>query len=292
MLALSMLVARRSTEKVVTSNISSLAIAWLQQAFALPFIIITLFFARFYWPSELSAFFWTTMSLYVVLLAVDIFCYFKALSLADVSYIAPIMTLVAVGNVVGAYIVLGQKPSIYGLVGAAMIVAGASFVYRAKRKDADNHHTNKIAMLLILLLVVVRSFNSNIEVSMIREANATTFNFYSSILTVPFIFFVSLFIIHSNKTDKYKNYWRGVQQGVQKHRWMLWFIGLTYTINMLATYSAKLISPNAGYVGAVKSASVLPMVLVGLFFFREKVVPQQWFGLVLIMGGLTLLAFN
>ncbi len=292
LLALSMLVARRSTEKVVTSNVSSLALAWLQQAFALPFIIGTLFFAKFYWPSELSRLFWTTLILYVALLAIDIFCYFKALSLADISYISPIMTLVAVGNIAGAYIVLGQKPSLFGLLGAGLIVTGAAIVYRAKRKDLVNHHTNKIAMLLILLLVIVRSYAANIEVIMLREVNPVTFNFYSSLLTVPFIFLVSLIVIRTNRTDRYKNYWKGLLQGVQKHQWMLWFIGVTYTINMLATYQAKLIGPNAGYVGAVKSASVLPMVLVGVLLFKEKIIPQQWFGLALIMCGLVSLAFN
>src|SRR6185436_8513083 len=166
LLALSMLVARRSTEKHVAGNINSLALSWLQQAIALPFILVTLFFAKFYWPSELSTHYWLTMAVYVTLVSIDIYCYFKALSMADVSYVAPLMTLVAIGNIVGAYFVLGQVPSIFGAVGAGLIVAGAAVTYNAKRKDAVNKHTNKIALLLILLLVVVRSFNSNIEVNM------------------------------------------------------------------------------------------------------------------------------
>ena len=287
-----MLVARRSTEKHVVGKIDSLALAWLQQAVAIPFILVTLFFAKFYWPSELPADFWTTMALYVVLISIDIYCYFKALSLADVSYVAPLMSLLAIGYIAGAYFVLGQVPSAFGVAGALFIVAGAAITYNAKRKDTVNKRTNKIALLLILLLVVIRSFNANIEVSMLQASNPTTFNFYSSALAIPLLLLASLLIMATNKTERYKGYWKKLKTDVTKHRWLLLFIGITYTVNMLATYEAKLIGPNAGYVGAIKSASVLPIILVGVFIFKEKINKAQWLGLGVVAVGLVLLAFN
>src|SRR5688572_22696622 len=92
LLALTMLVARRASEKQVAGNVSSLTLAWLQQAAALPFIIAALFFAKFYWPAELSAEYWWTMAVYVMLISMDVYFYFKALSIADVSYVAPTYT--------------------------------------------------------------------------------------------------------------------------------------------------------------------------------------------------------
>jgi drug/metabolite transporter (DMT)-like permease len=287
-----MQVARRSSEKHVANNVSSLGMAWIQQAVALPFIIFSLFFAKFYWPSELSSSFWTVMAISVVFFAVDIFCYFKALSLADVSYVAPLMALTAIGNIVGAYFVLGQVPSIFGFAGAVLIVSGAAITYSVKRRDEVNKLANRAALLLVLLIVVVRSFNANLEVLMLRESNPTTFNFYSSLLTVPLILLVTAILMATNRTGKYKGYWKKLGSSASKHQWLLLFIGFTYTINMLATYQAKLIGPNAGYVGAIKAASVLPMMLVGLLFFKEKIVGKQWVGLVLILFGLVLLALN
>jgi uncharacterized membrane protein len=61
---------------------------------------------------------------------------------------------------------------------------------------------------------------------------------------------------------------------------------------MLATYQAKLIGPNAGYVTAVKSAGVLPIMLIGLFVFKEKISKSQWVGLGIIAIGVMLLALN
>lgn len=292
LLALSMLVSRRSAEKHAAGKINSLALTWLQQAVALPFIFITLFFAKFYWPSELPAGFWATLVLYAVLVSLDTYLYFKALSMADVSYVAPLLTLVALGNIAGAYIILGQVPTFLGLSGAALIVLGASLTYHAKRKDIANRHANKLVLLLILLLVAVRAFSSNIEVPLLQASNPTTFNLYSSLLSVPILIATSLIIIAASKKEKYQGYWRQVRLDITKHHWLLLFIGITYTINMLATYEAKLVGPNAGYVAAIKSAAVLPIMLVGLLAFKEKIVRTQWVGLGIVLTGLVLLGLS
>ncbi|HSX17720.1 MAG TPA: EamA family transporter [Patescibacteria group bacterium] len=292
LLALAMLVSRRSAEKHATGKINSLALTWLQQATALPFIILTLFFAKFYWPSELSLHYWVIISVYAILISFDTYLYFKALSMADVSYVAPLLTLVALGNIGGAYVVLGQKPTVMGLLGACLIVAGAALTYHAKRKDILNRQANKLVLILVLVLVVVRGLNSNIEVPLLRDSNPTTFNFYSSIISVPLLILTSLVVIATNKTQKYREYWTQVKTDTTKHRWLLAFIGITYTVNMLATYGAKLIGPNAGYIGAVKSASVLPIMLMGLLFFKEKIIGIQWVGLGIIVAGIVLLGLS
>jgi drug/metabolite transporter (DMT)-like permease len=292
LLALSMQVSRRSAEKHATGKINSLSLTWLQQAAALPFIAVTLFFARFYVPARLSAHWWFILATYAILISLDTFLYFKALSVADVSYVAPLLTLTALGNIAGAFVVLGQRPSVFGLLGAALIVAGATLTYRAKRRDVLNKTANNLALILILILVVVRGLNSNIEVPLLRESNPTTFNFYSSVLSVPLLILTSLLVAASNKTKSHTVYWRKVRSDVLTHRWLVVFIGLTYTVNMLATYGAKLIGPNAGYVGAVKSASVLPMMLIGLLFFKEKIIRAQWVGLAVIAAGLVCLGLS
>jgi len=285
-----MLVARRSTEKQVSKGIDAATLSWLQQTMAIPFIIASLFFATFYLPADLPPVFWSTMALYVVFGAIDVFCYFKALSLADISYVAPLMSLVAVGNIAGAYFILGQVPTIFGIGGAVLIVIGAYIVNKAKAKDIEKHANNRLALLFILTLVLTRAIISNIEVNMLNVSNPTTFNFYSSMLTIP-VLLVTAKLLHRRKKQigRYRSL---VKHNLRTHWWALVFIGVTYTINMLATYEAKIIGPNAGYVGAVKSAQVLPMVLIGVFFFKEKIVAKQWLGMGLILLGLVALAIH
>ncbi len=289
--ALLMQTARRSTEKKAAKNIDSMALTWLQQAVGMPFIIISLFFAKFYWPSELSAHYWTVLGVYVVCSAIDVYCYFRAITIADISYVAPLFSLVAVGNIVGAYFVLGQIPTIYGIVGALLIMTGAYLNNLAKRRDTIDVRNNQLAFVLVIIAVVFRSYYSNTEVTLLRVSNPTTFNFYSSLLSIPFIILVSALVIRQ-KPERYPQYWDKLQKASSEHVWPLAIIGLTYTLNLLATYQAKIIAPNAGYVGAIKSASVLPLVLIGMFFFKEKVVRMQWIGIALIIAGLVFIGIN
>lgn len=288
LLALVMLVARRSTEKNVSRAIDASTLGWLQQAVALPFIIVTLFFAKFYLPTEMTPHFWQTMAVYVACTAIDLYCYFKALSLADISYVAPMLSLVSVGNIIGAYFVLGQTPTAWAIAGALLIVTGAYVINRAKMKH-ERSHGNVMALVFVGILVLVRAYYSNIELFMLRDVNPTTFNFYSSLLTVP-VLLIFAYVLHRRK--KGVSYITSVKKSVRTYLWPLLFIGVTYTINLTATYAAKLMSPNAGYVGAIKSAQVLPMMLIGALLFREKITRTQWYALVLILVGITLLALN
>ncbi len=227
----------------------------------------------------------------MALSSLDLYCYFKAISIADISYVAPLLSLVAVGNIAGAYIVLGQKPSLFGLIGAFLIMAGAYLNNLAKRRQKTNTKANQLAIVLILVSVVARSYYANIEVIMLRVSNPTSYNFYTSLLSIPFIILISCIVIRRRR-GLYENYWANVKLSTRQHIWPLTIIGLTYTVNLLATYQAKLVGPNAGYVGAIKSASVLPLVLVGVFFFKENVVRMQWIGLGLIVLGLVAIATN
>jgi transporter family protein len=292
LLALFMLSGRRAAEKKAATNIDSMAMAWLQQGVAMPLIIASLFFAKFYWPSQLPAFFWELLALYVALQAVYLYCYYRAISIADISYVAPLMTLFSVGNMIGAYVILGQVPSIFGVIGAALIMVGAWIIARAKRRGQEaSVAAHKTALLLVVIAIVVCSIFSNIEVKMLRMSNPTSYNFYTSLLTVPFVILVTILIVKSRRQSN-KTYWHTVTKSIQGNPWPLAIVGVTYTVNMLATYQAKIIAPNQAYVGSVKAASVLPVVILGVLFFQEKVTRKQWLGIGYMLAGLAVMAIN
>lgn len=289
--AMLLLTVRRSTEKTVANNISSMAMPWLQQAIAMPFILATLFFAKFYWPSELPANFWQLMAILVILSSINLFCYFKALSIADVSYVAPLMSLYIIGNMFGAYLILKQVPTFLGFIGALFILLGVYIIADSKHKNNQNIQKNKTALILILGSVITSAITANIEVLMLRMSNPTSYNFYSSVLSIPFIIIVTILVLKMSKNYN-DEYWVNIYIGTKKYFWPLLIIGLTYTANLLFTYQAKLISPNAAYVATIKSASILPIVIIGAIFFKEKISGRQWLGLAIILIGLAFLATN
>lgn len=285
------LVLRRSTEKHLSSKFDGFHYAALQQLWALPFVVGAALFFRIYNPLDLSSSFWLFLIAYVLMQAVDMVLYFSALRLADISYLAPMIALVSVGNILGAYLILGQVPTALGLFGGVLIVIGAALTNYAKSKHSisDYGRNNlKLALVYILCAVALRAVYGNIQVLALRESNPTSFMLFSTVILVPVtIAFASWF--SKNNSGSVGN---ALTRYSSDHIRPLAFIGLTTALMFLVLFQAKLMSPNAGYPTAVQSAQVVPMMLIGMVFFREKISKLQWLALGIIVAGLVCLGLN
>jgi transporter family protein len=291
-IALMMLSGRRAAEKKAAGGIDSMAMVWLQQAVAIPLILAFLFLAKFYFPDELPILFWQLLAAYIALQAIYLYCYYRAISIADISYVAPLMTLFIVGNMIGAYLILEQIPTLTGVIGSAFILAGAWITAKSKKHSNNaSVKAHKKALILVLVAIILSSIFSNLEVLMLRMSNPTSYNFYTSVLTVPIVILLTTLLLKTQKKDLNK-YWKNVNIGVKNNFWPLAIVGITYTINMLATYQAKLIAPNQAYVSSIKAASVIPVLLMGVFIFKEKVSYKQWIGVGCMIAGLVIIALN
>jgi drug/metabolite transporter (DMT)-like permease len=148
--------------------------------------------------------------------------------------------------------------------------------------------SNGLAITLVLIIVVLRGFYSPFEVIALRETNAIYFNFATSLMSVPVIM---LIMYVRGKRQKMSLISRDLLASVNKHKLLLILIGLTYTINLTCTFAGKLLAHDAAYVTTIKSAQVLPMAIVGMVLFKEKIIPRQWTGLGFIIAGLAMFVF-
>ncbi len=283
-----MLVVRRSTETRLSKQIPASAMAWLQQFVMLPFLLLLMLLpgAHFYSFTELSAQFYWVLVAYTALAAVDLVLYFKAISLGNISVIASVLSLGVVSNLLCVYLFLGQAPSRAGLLACALILVGAFLASRRLVSPNDaNTAAHKLSLILILIVVVLRGLYSPMEITMMREADPFFFSLVSSAAIVPVAMAVA--------------YWRGRRSGrpafsrsllhsMKTYRLALLIIGLTFAINVACTYVGKTVADNAAYVTTVKSASVLPMMILGVVMFGEHVRKRQWLGLGIILAGLIL----
>lgn len=281
-----LLAGRRSTEKKLSVKIDSATMSWLQQTVAMPFMIALLPFAAFYLPWNLPAHFYVVMVIYTLFSAIDLILYFKALSVGDVSVIAPLITLAAVSAVVGSYFILGQKPTLVGIGSLALVVIGA-YVASTKRVASQTALNNGLAILCTFGSIVIRGVVSPIELIDIRLTNPIYFNFISSVFLIPTVMLVG-YLIHRLLKKPPR---AGVKASVARHKVGLTIVGLTYTFSLMFNFYAKTLSPNAGYITAVRTAVVLPMVVIGALWFKERVILRQWIGVAVILIGLIFFAF-
>ncbi len=287
--AMLLLVTRRSTEKTLTDKIPSSALAWLQQLTALPFMATMLLFADWYNPFSLGAQFLLLLALYAVVAAIDLIMYYKAISVGDISLVAPLLNLSSVTGIMTSFLILHQNPTIFGVSGALFIVLGAYFVMKHRSKNHSKASNNALVISLVLFLTIIRGFYSPIEVTLLQITNPIYLNFFSSLLTVPTILLIIL-IRTKNKSQSPFN--KKLRATLRRHKLALAFIGFTMAINIFFTLTAKTTAPNAGYVTAIKGAQVVPMTFVGVLFFKEHVTKRQWAGIALIFTGLLSFMFS
>jgi transporter family protein len=287
--AMLLLVSRRSAEKLLSGKISSSALAWLQQATALPFMALMLPFADWFNPLSLSSRFQILLLLYALVTAVDLLVYYKALQIGDISIIAPLLNLSAVTGIVASFIFLDQKPNIFGILGALLIFLGAFFITKHRNKQSATASNNALAILLVIGITILRGVYSPIEVTLLREVNPIFLNFISSVLTVPIIIFI---IAMQNKKSTEDHFSKKLFRDIAQHKIALGFIGFTMAMNIFFTLTAKTTAPNAGYVTAIKGAQVVPMTFLGVLLFKEHVTKRQWVGVWLIALGLVVFLFS
>jgi drug/metabolite transporter (DMT)-like permease len=144
---------------------------------------------------------------------------------------------------------------------------------------------NRLAIMCILVVVALRGVYSPLEVLALRETNPFYFNFWSSLLIVPVIMLVMYLRGQRLHTPAFS---KDLMRIAISHRLGLLLIGITFTINLTCTYAAKLVADNAAYVTTLKGAQVLPMMVLGVLLFKEKIQARQWVGLGVILLGLVL----
>lgn len=281
-----LLAGRRSTEKKLTKSIDSATMAWLQQFVALPFMIALIPFAVFYNPLALSAHFYFVTGILTLLSALDLLFYFEALSVGDISVIAPLITLASVSAVIGSHFILGQTPSTLGIVALSIVIFGA-YISSTKRKASKTASNNALAVTLTLGSILIRGVVSPLEVVAIRLTNPIYYNLISSLFLIPTVMLVG-YVIHKLRAKPKR---ASVKASIIRYKWGLIIVGITYTFSLTANFYGKVLAPNAGYITVVRTAVVLPMVLIGALFFKEHVTRRQWIGLAVILSGLTMFAF-
>jgi drug/metabolite transporter (DMT)-like permease len=80
------------------------------------------------WPAGVAPGFWLDMAICAVLAVASNVLLVYALRLGDLSVLGPINSYKAVAGMAFAFVLLGERPTVAGMAGVALIVAGSSFV--------------------------------------------------------------------------------------------------------------------------------------------------------------------
>lgn len=275
--SISVIVAKR-----VLKEIDEYIFLWLSAIFTVPFLfLITIFFYEI--PKVDLTFFIAVGTSTVIGLLAAIFAY-RAIKISDVSLISPISSFNPVFTTVLAFLFLGEKVGIKGVVGILAVVSGAYVMQISELKKGVLTplrvlFTNR-AVQLSLVAYFIWALTPLLEKTAIihTSPNVPPFVALTSFVLGSFLYIPIVLKFSRSPRDVVKKYMR-------------WFvlIGVLGGIGQASAFIAFSLT-NLGFATAIFKLSMIFTVLFGWLFFREVNIRDRLLGSLLMLLGVFLLA--
>lgn len=259
--------------------VNSSIIVWVQYAFALPFLLVLLYFN---YPEQINANVYWIAGLNSVLLIITTYMLVKALQMSKLSVSLPMLSLTPLFLVMLSYFMLREIPSKAGFIGIMLIVAGAYIAnLRSEHRLLEPFKSLfKIkGSFYVIIVAFVWSITSNLFKMGIIASNAIFFTvlvyFFISLIMLP------LFFINFNKK----------MAEIGKNFKLLAFLGVSSAF-MIALVSYAMAIAIVPYVISLKRSSLIFSIFIGYFAFKEKDIRNSLIGtVIMLIGGILITLF-
>lgn len=270
--------ARAAISKKVLQEVDEYIMAWATSFFALPFIFIALLFTEF---PKIDNTFWIALAIGVCFSVITTILYFKSIKVSPLSLTVPFLTFTPVFLLITSPIMLGEFPSLWGVVGILLIVFGAYVLnirtlhkgflapFKAIFKEKGS--------VLMLIVALIFSIAANIDKIAILHSNPV---FYIFLFHV-FLMIIFSTIIQFKSKDKIKQ--------IKKNYLGLILIGFLFAVMIISQMIAIKLTLVA-YVISIKRMTAIFSVIFGYFFFKEKNFKQSLLGAIIMVIGVVLIA--
>jgi len=271
--------ARDFQSKKFLSHVDPLTVSWALSLFSVPVLGVALAFTDI--PAVDSTFCFLVAGAGSVL-TVGWILYIKALSVSEMSLSIPLISFSPLFLLVLAPLFFGEFPSLIGVVGVCLVVAGtyvlgvarASFglfgPFRALLREPGPRR--------MLAAAVAFSVAAVFEKAGITRSSAILFafseNMFAALLMIPIIY-----LTHRSGFRETSANWR-----------ILLPIGLSVAMMFMCQASALRLGPVA-YVVAIKRFSVLFSVLAGGLFLKERQLGTRLAGSAVMVCGILCIAW-
>jgi drug/metabolite transporter (DMT)-like permease len=274
---------RRFFEKDLSEKANPLTIGFAVQAFSLPGLAMLLFFADIPNLYSLSfQFFWLPLLIiWIFLYPLQAYFYYKSLKEGELSFVLPLMSTIPIFTILSAWILLGELPSLLGLLGIFSIVAGIYFLnMRANTKfySPVTHLFHDRPSLFMIINCLCLAIGSTLDKVAVKASNPLFYAFINT-LGASIILFVIAQITAKHFFPEIKKNFKGFS-----------IVGTLQAFAFI-TYIIALTTGIVPYVLAIKSSAAIIGTIWGFILLKESLTRNKITALVLIALGLGLIAF-
>lgn len=246
--------------------------------------------------SSPSRFLWV-ISITALLEMITMFFQYKALEIADLSYLMPYFSLTAVLVVIPSFFLLGELPTLIGFLGIILIVSGAIIMnYRNKKLQTETDEQNKKRMankkgLIYFLISLVTAFFIPVTLKIsIKESSVIFTSFIMSLLVSAF--FLTLIFIFRER-NKVKEIFVLKAKSNRLFLLIVILVGLLTAIEF-GTMNKAFSLADVSYVMAIKRTMPFFTFLIGYFYFKEKAnIGRKIFATTtMVLGAILVIIFG
>ena len=265
--------------KKESKNMSTIHLSWVREAYALPFLLVMLFFIDI---PKIDAIFWWAILVCIVMDLFTTILYMKAIKIAPLSLAIPYMGLTPLFSLLISYLILGETTSLSGFVGILLISFGAYILQIDRAKFG----------IMEPILAILRNKGSRYML-IVSFAYAITANIgkvaiiHSSPLFMCIVYFTGLALAFTPLVMTIGKTTPGMMFSNYKGKLK---IGLAMAI-MAITHFSAISMINVAYMISIKRFSLLFAILYGWLFFGEKNIKERMVGGIIIIAGAALIAF-
>lgn len=207
--------------------------------------------------------------------------FLKAVSNIELSLAAPILALTPVFNLFTSFIILNERPNVWGALGVMIVVLGLLIVLHKHQKKGDfevplKTKQEKIGLAFLFSVAAIYSISSNFD-----KISAQNSPMPFGSIFVSALIGLGIFLIRAAKGE------RGIFEN-KKNFMKVFLLGAAVIIASLVWYRA-LSGGFVVYTLTIKRLSGLIGVGYGYFLFKEKNIKQKFAGALVVLIGLGLI---
>lgn len=255
-------------------------VAWARLVFALPVLAGSFFFIDI---PPLNRTFWTATIYAIPLEITAIILYTRALKVSPISLTMPFLALTPLFLIVISYIIAGEKISLSGGAGIALMALGSYMlnVHKIRQSLAEPLRAILREKGCVLMIIVAFIYSMTSSLGKVAISNSAPVFFGSFYFILIAVLFTPLVLIRN----------RGRIRISRDDIVPLSAIGITQSL-MIVFHMTAMSMTKVAYMISVKRTSLLFSILYGYLVFREEKISQKTVGALIMFAGFLMIVLG
>jgi drug/metabolite transporter (DMT)-like permease len=255
-------------------------IAWSRFLFSTPYLLLALLLIEI---PKIDRTFWISILILLPLEIVTTILYIKAIKASPLSLTIPFLSFTPLFLIITAFLMLGEIPSVAGVVGIILIVFGAYTlnIHTLKKGfqglfEPLRAISKEKGSIYMLIVAFIYSITSSIGKLAIMHSSPIFFGAsYYLILTIAF----------TPLALKKRRGELNLRRNLLGYGSIGFFIALMFIFHVLA-----IIQTDVAYMISIKRTSLIFSVLYGHFIFREERIRERLISSVMMLIGVAMIS--